>query len=93
MTYSEEIKKIRQKCFLSQEAFGRELGVSFSSINRWESRKTKPNMSAMKKIKELNKKMPTYKYIRNLIITDEPLIKTTTNKVKRQEELKKILGK
>ncbi len=52
MTYSEEIKKIRQKCFLSQEAFGRELGVSFSSINRWEGGKTKPNMSAMKKIKE-----------------------------------------
>jgi len=52
MTYSEEIKKIRQKCFLSQEAFGRELCISFSSINRWESGKTKPNMSAMKKIKE-----------------------------------------
>lgn len=29
MTYSDEIKKIRQKCFLSQEAFGRELGVLF----------------------------------------------------------------
>jgi hypothetical protein len=52
MTCSEEIKKIRQKCFLSQEALGRELGVSFSSINRWESGKTKPNMSAMKKFKE-----------------------------------------
>ena len=52
MTYSDEIKKIRQKCFLSQESFGRELGVSFSSINRWEGGKTKPNMSAMKKIKE-----------------------------------------
>lgn len=52
MTYSEEIKKIRQKCFLSQEAFGRELGVSFSSINRWEGGKSKPNMSAMKKIME-----------------------------------------
>lgn len=52
MTCSEEIKKIRQKCFLSQEDLGRELGVSFSSINRWESGKTKPNMSAMKKIKE-----------------------------------------
>ena len=50
MTYSEEIKKIRQKCFLSQEAFGRELGVSFSSINRWEGGKSKPNMSAMKKL-------------------------------------------
>lgn len=55
MTCSEEIKKIRQKCFLSQEALGRELGVSFSSINRWESGKTKPNMSAMKKIKDFCK--------------------------------------
>ena len=35
MSYSDEIKKIRKKCFLSQEAFGREIGVSFSSINRW----------------------------------------------------------
>lgn len=52
MAYSDEIKKIRQKCFLSQESFGREIGVSFSSINRWEGGKTKPNMSAMKKIKE-----------------------------------------
>lgn len=52
MSYSEEIKRIRKKCFLSQEAFGRELGVSFSSINRWEGGKSKPNMSAMKKIKE-----------------------------------------
>lgn len=44
-----------------------------------------------KKIKTvINKKMPTYKYIKNVIVTDEPLIKTTTNKVKRHEELKKI---
>lgn len=41
----------------------------------------------------VNKKMPTYKYIKNIMITDEPLIKTTTNKVKRHEELKKILNK
>ena len=52
MAYSEEIKKIRQKCFLSQETFGRELGVSFSSINRWESGKRKPSISAMKKMKD-----------------------------------------
>ena len=37
----------------------------------------------------INKKMPTYKYIKNVNITDEPLIKTTTNKVKRFEEMKK----
>lgn len=52
MGFSDEFKRIRQKCFLSQEAFARELSVSFSSINRWESGKAKPNMSAMKKIKE-----------------------------------------
>jgi len=44
------------------------------------------------KVKTLvNKKMPTYKYIKNIMITEEPLIKTTTNKVKRHEEIKKIL--
>lgn len=44
------------------------------------------------KVKEINKTLPQYKYIKNLIITKEPLIKTTTNKVKRNEELKKILS-
>ena len=34
--------------------------------------------------------MTTYKYIKGMILTDEPLIKTTTNKVKRFEEIKKI---
>ena len=42
-------------------------------------------------IKELNTKFPKYKHIKNLILTDEELIKTTTKKVKRNEEMKKIL--
>lgn len=44
-------------------------------------------------IKELNKSFPRYKHIQQLILTDEELIKTTTKKVKRQEEMKKILEK
>ena len=40
-------------------------------------------------IKEINKTMPTYKYIKNLVVTDEPMIKTTTAKIKRFEEIKK----
>lgn len=40
-------------------------------------------------IKEINKKLPNYKHIKNLIITNEPMIKTTTAKIKRFEELKK----
>ena len=43
-------------------------------------------------IKEINKTFPPYKYIKNMILTDEELIKTTTKKVKRNEEMKKILG-
>ena len=45
------------------------------------------------KIKEINKQMPTYKYIKDIILTDEELIKTTTQKIKRFEEMKKIFAK
>lgn len=44
------------------------------------------------KIKEINKTFPPYKYIKNMILTDEELIKTTTKKIKRNEELKRILN-
>ncbi len=44
-------------------------------------------------VKEINKTMPAYKYIREIIVTDQELIKTTTEKVKRHEEIKKVLGK
>ena len=50
MTFSETIKQIRQKHFLSQEAFAKELGVSFATVNRWESGKTKPTYKTMKLI-------------------------------------------
>ena len=43
-----------------------------------------------KDIKEINNKLPNYKHIKNLIITDEPMIKTTTAKIKRFEEEKKL---
>ena len=51
MSFSDELRSIRQHCFLSQEAFARELNVSFSSVNRWEGGRAKPNMVAMKNIK------------------------------------------
>ena len=38
-------------------------------------------------VKEINKTLPPYKYIKNMIITDKPLIKTTTHKIKRKEEM------
>ena len=44
-----------------------------------------------KEIKKVNKTMPTYKYIKEINITDKDLIKTTTQKIKRFEEIKTVL--
>ncbi len=41
-------------------------------------------------IKQINSGLTNYKHIKKLIITDEPMIKTTTQKIKRFEEIKKI---
>ena len=41
-------------------------------------------------VKEINKNLPTFKHIKHIIITTKPLEKTTTQKVKRYEELKKV---
>lgn len=45
------------------------------------------------KIKEINATLPMYKYIKGLTVTNEPLIKTTTNKIKRNEEIKTVVGR
>lgn len=45
------IKITRQKAFLTQEAFAKELNVSLASVNRWEVGKSKPNLTAMRAIK------------------------------------------
>ena len=50
MTIGQEIKRIRTKSILSQEAFAKEIGVSFTTVNRWENGKTKPSLKAMRKI-------------------------------------------
>lgn len=44
-----------------------------------------------KEVKKVNKEMPAYKYIRDIVITDKELIKTTTQKTKRAEEIKTVL--
>lgn len=43
-----------------------------------------------KDIKEINRSLAKYKYIKNLVMTDQPMIKTSTAKIKRHEEMKTI---
>ena len=52
MSFSNEIKTLRQECLLNQEAFAKELGVSFATVNRWETGKTKPTYKALRTIRE-----------------------------------------
>lgn len=56
MSLSENLKTIRQTCYLSQEAFAKELGVSFATVNRWEVGKTRPSYKTMKSIADFCKK-------------------------------------
>ena len=42
--------------------------------------------------KEVNKTLPTYKYIKHMVFTNEDFIKTTTAKIKRYEEINKIIA-
>lgn len=50
MAFSEDIKKIRRKAFMTQEDFAKELGVSCITVTRWETGKAKPNLKTMKLI-------------------------------------------
>lgn len=43
-------------------------------------------------VKQINQELTNYKHIKKLIISDEPMIKTTTAKIKRFEEIKKIIA-
>ena len=44
----------------------------------------------LNKVKQINKTMPAYKYIKEIKITEKELIKTTTQKIKRFEEMKTV---
>lgn len=51
MSLAEEITIIRKKGFCTQIEFAERIGVSYSTVNRWESGKMNPNVSAMKRLK------------------------------------------
>ncbi|MFQ5442179.1 MAG: helix-turn-helix domain-containing protein [Thermodesulfobacteriota bacterium] len=50
----DRIKKVRLSLGWSQERLARELGVSFSTVNRWERGRTKPSPMAVKGLERLD---------------------------------------
>lgn len=54
---SKIVKKLRTAMGLTQEQFAAKIGVTFSTVNRWENGKGKPSPLAMKQIEELRKEL------------------------------------
>jgi len=52
-----KIRELRSKLGLTQEQFAAKVGVTFSTVNRWESGKSKPSPLAMRQIEELINEM------------------------------------
>lgn len=51
------IRELRLETGLTQEQFAAELGVTYSSMNRWENARSKPSPLAMQKIEGMLQKM------------------------------------
>ena len=55
MNYAELTKKLRSKLILTQAEFGALLGVSFTTVCRWETGKYEPTMKQKRRLVELCK--------------------------------------
>ena len=52
---AKEIKELRLRLGWTQERLGRELGVSFPTVNRWENNKNMPSPLALRELNKLKK--------------------------------------
>ena len=55
MDYQKLVKALREKLILSQHELAEYIGVSFASINRWETGRFEPTIKVKRKIVELCK--------------------------------------
>ena len=53
----EQIKTLRQTMNWSQEDLAREVGVSLSTVQRWETKEVKPIRLAQKELQKLFRKL------------------------------------
>ena len=53
----DRIKKIRLQLGLTQVNFAKKIGVSFTTVNRWENGKNKPSQLAWQHLRKIENKM------------------------------------
>lgn len=51
--FAETVKELRRRMGLSQEKFAAEVGVTASTVNRWENERGNPSPLAVKQIEAL----------------------------------------
>jgi len=54
---AEMVREVRRRVGLSQEKFVAKLGVSFSTVSRWEHQRAMPSPLALERIRELVEKL------------------------------------
>lgn len=56
MDFKEKVKYVRMKLYLSQETLAEELGITFATVNRWETGKHLPTLEMQRKFYDYCKK-------------------------------------
>jgi len=51
-----DIRKLRKRLNLTQEQLAQKLGVSFTTVNRWEKGKNEPSPLALRVLEDLEKR-------------------------------------
>ena len=69
------IKKLRNKMFLTQSEFAKELGVSIASVARWETGENEPTMKVKRRLNDL--------FIKYSIETEEQQYETTSRTISK----------
>ena len=53
MNYPQKIKEYRDRVLITQTELAKILGVSYASVNRWETGKFEPTMKIKRQLKKL----------------------------------------
>ena len=61
---SKIVRELRTSLGLTQEQFAAKVGVTFSTVNRWEANRGKPSPLAMRRIDELQNKLNKLKKLK-----------------------------
>lgn len=56
MTFADKVKYVRMKLYLSQAKLAKEIGVSFATVNRWESKGCEPQLASLGRFNDFCKK-------------------------------------